>query len=71
MSRFAVFTVALLALVAIGSRPVHGRSLSESINSVCVCMPARAGLMMKSAMGKAKAQVRSAERSTLGATVGE
>jgi hypothetical protein len=71
MSRFAVFTVALFALVAIGSQPIHGRSLNESIKSMCVCMPARAGLIMKSAMGKAQAQVRSAELSTLKATVGE
>jgi hypothetical protein len=55
MSRFAVFTVALFALVSIGSQPRHGGSLSESINSLCVCMPTRAALVVKSAVAKTQA----------------
>jgi hypothetical protein len=59
MSRLALFTVALLVLVTIGSQPRHNGSLSESINSMCVCVPARAELMMKSAMVKTQAEVKS------------
>ncbi len=61
MSRFALFTVALFTIVLIGSQPRHGGSLNESLKSMCVCMPARAGLIMKSAIAKTQAQVRSAE----------
>jgi hypothetical protein len=71
MSRFALFTVALFALVLIGSQPRHGRSLSESLNSMCVCMPTRAGLIVKSAIARTQAEVRSAELSTMRATVGK
>ena len=56
MSRFALFTVALLVLVAIGSQPRYGGS---SLESMCVCVPTRAKLIMKSAI--VKAQARSAE----------
>ena len=71
MSRFALFTVALFALVAIGSQPRHGRSLSKSVNDMCVCIPTRAGLMMKTAVAKTQAQLRSAEVHTLRAAVSE
>ena len=56
MSRFALFTVALFVLVAIGSQPRHGGS---SLQSMCVCVPARAKLILKSAI--VKTQGRSAE----------
>jgi hypothetical protein len=68
MSRFALFTVALFALVAIGSQPRHGLRLNKDM---CVCIPTRAGLMMKSAVAKTQAQLRSAELHTLRATVAQ
>jgi hypothetical protein len=71
MSRFALFTVTLFALVAIGSQPRHGGSLSKSMKDVCVCIPTRAGLMMKSAVAKTQAQVRSTELHTLRAAVSQ
>jgi hypothetical protein len=56
MSRFALFTVALFVLVTVGSQSRHsGKSLQE----MCVCVPARAKLILNSAM--VKAQARSAE----------
>jgi hypothetical protein len=71
MSRFALFTVALFSIVAIGSQPRHGVSLNQSLKQMCVCLPTRAALMMKSAVGKTQAQVRSTELTTLKATVGQ
>jgi hypothetical protein len=56
MSRFALFTVALFVIVAIGSQSRHGGS---SLKSMCVCVPTRAKLIMKSAI--VKTQARSAE----------
>ena len=56
MSRFALFTVALFVLVAFGSQSRHGGS---SLKSMCVCVPTRAKLLLKSAI--VKAQARSAE----------
>jgi hypothetical protein len=56
MSRFALFSVALFVLVAIGSQSRHGGS---SLKSMCVCVPARAKLMLKSAI--VKTQSRAAE----------
>jgi hypothetical protein len=61
MSRLALFTVALFVLVAIGSQPRYGGS---SLKSMCVCVPTRAKLLMKSAIVKAQAQ--SAELFTAG-----
>jgi hypothetical protein len=61
MSRFALFTVALLVIVAIGSEPRH---VGSSLQSMCVCVPARAKLLMKSAI--VQAQARSAELVTAG-----
>ena len=54
-SRFALFTVALITIVAIGSQPRHGMSLSKSMKNMCVCVPARAGLMAKAALAKTQA----------------
>lgn len=71
MSRFALFTVALLILVGIGSQPRQGASLTKSLKSMCVCVPTRAGLIVKSAITKTQAQLRSAEVSTLRAAAGE
>jgi hypothetical protein len=61
MSRLALFTVAVLVLVAIGSQPRYGGS---SLKSMCVCVPTRAKLIMKSAI--VQAQARSAELFTAG-----
>lgn len=64
ISRFALFTVALIAIAAIASQPRHGvsltnsmhrTSLSKSMKDMCVCVPARAGLMAKAALTKAQA----------------
>jgi hypothetical protein len=55
MSRLALFTVALITIVAIGSQPRHGVSLSKSLKDLCVCMPGRAGLMKKAALAKTQA----------------
>jgi hypothetical protein len=56
MSRFALVAAALVVVVAIGSEHRQGGSLNKSLKSMCVCIPARAGLMMKSAMASTKAQ---------------
>jgi hypothetical protein len=55
MSRFALFSVALFVLVAIGSQSQHSGS---SLKSMCVCVPARAKLIMKSIV---KTQARTAQ----------
>jgi hypothetical protein len=70
MSRFGIFIACMIVLVAIGLQPRHGVSLSKSMNDVCVCMPARAGLLVKQAVAKAKAHARSAELATVNATAG-
>lgn len=62
MNRFALFTAAVLVIVAMGSQPGHTGSLTSSLKSMCVCVPARAGLILKSAI--AKTQARSAELAT-------
>ena len=57
-SRFALFTVALITIVAIAySQPRHG--LSRSLKNLCVCVPGRAGLIKKAAHAKAQAAVQS------------
>jgi hypothetical protein len=61
MSRLALFTVTLLFIVAIGSEP---RYEGSSLKSMCVCVPARAKLLVKSAI--VQAQARSAELLTAG-----
>jgi hypothetical protein len=55
MSRFALFTLALITIVAIGSQPRHSVSLSKSMKDMCVCVPARAGLMAQAALAKTQA----------------
>jgi hypothetical protein len=68
MSRFALFTLAMITILAIGSQPRHSVSLSKSMKDMCVCVPARAGLMAKAAL--AKTQAASMELLT-GTTVGQ
>ena len=58
MSRFALFTVALFVIVAIGSQS-QSRHGGSSLKSMCVCVPTRAKLILKSAI--VKTQARSAE----------
>ncbi|HUN82425.1 MAG TPA: hypothetical protein VMV81_13055 [Phycisphaerae bacterium] len=49
MRRFALFSTALLVLVIIGSVPWKAGGLNKSVNkSMCVCLPSRAALMIKS-----------------------
>jgi hypothetical protein len=71
MSRLTLFTVVLLVLVAIGAQPRQSGGLTKSLDSMCVCVPARAGLIMKSAIARTQAQVRSAELFTHRATVAQ
>ena len=61
MNRFALLAVALIIIVAIGSQPRHGGSPNKSM---CVCIPARAQLILKSAIAETRA--RSAELLTVG-----
>jgi hypothetical protein len=68
MSRLALFTVTLLAIVAIGSQS-RQVSASSSLKSMCVCVPTRAGLLVKSAIAKAQARVQSVELTTSRAAV--
>jgi hypothetical protein len=66
MRRFALLVAALIILVAIGSQPRRGWGLNKSI---CVCIPTRAGLILKSAI--ARTQARSTGLFTLRATVSQ
>jgi len=50
MRRFAVFAAVLLVVVIAGSQPWKANSSKESW---CVCLPSRAGLMLKSFANKA------------------
>ena len=60
MSRLALFTVTLLVIVAIGSQSgSQSRHGGSSLKSMCVCVPTRAKLILKSAI--VKTQARSAE----------
>lgn len=45
MRRFVLFSAALFILVAIGSQPSKGGAPK---NSVCVCLPTRARLILRS-----------------------
>jgi hypothetical protein len=53
MSRLALFTVAFIIIVAIGSQSRHDGGKK---NSICVCIPSRAGLLLKSAIVKTQTQ---------------
>ena len=69
MSRLTLFTICLIVIVAIGSQPRRGVSLSKSMNDMCVCMPTRAALLVKAAV--AKTHGRSTQVATLNATSGQ
>jgi hypothetical protein len=55
MSRFALFAVASITIVAIGSQPRFVANLSKSIKHMCVCVPGRAELIKKAALAKTQA----------------
>ncbi|QNI31246.1 hypothetical protein H7849_19450 [Alloacidobacterium dinghuense] len=73
MRRFAIFAAVLLVIVAIGSLPAQPRSTNSSgKDSFCVCLPSRAGLMLKSMMSRSSATTvhaasarQSAEKATI------
>lgn len=52
MDRFALFATALIIIVAISSQSRHAGGSNKSI---CVCVPARAGLIVKSAIARTQA----------------
>ena len=53
MSRFVLFVAAFIIIVGIGSQTSRG---SASMKSMCVCVPARAALIAKSAIARTQAQ---------------
>jgi hypothetical protein len=53
MRRFAIFVAVFLVIVAIGSQPRRGEAADKSI---CVCIPSRAGLILKSAIVRTQAR---------------
>ncbi|MBB5340726.1 hypothetical protein [Tunturiibacter gelidoferens] len=67
--RLAIFVAVLLVIVAIGSQPgrATGAGTNKSLNSMCVCVPSRAALFLKSAV--ARTQARSSARLTYTAAV--
>ena len=74
MNRLALFTVALLIVVAIGSESGKSGSLTKSMNSMCVCVPARAKVLLKSAMAKtqmAKTQSHSTAQASSNAVLSQ
>ncbi len=56
MWRLALFVTAFLLIVAIGSTPRHGGAATKAGNSLCVCIPSRAGLLLKSAIVRTQAR---------------
>jgi hypothetical protein len=51
-----LFTVVLIAIVAIGSQPQTRRGGShKSLADMCECVPTRAALILKSAIAKTQA----------------
>jgi hypothetical protein len=51
--RLAIFAAIFLVIVAIGAQP---RRVEASSQSICVCLPSRAGLLLKSAIVKTQAR---------------
>ena len=57
MSRLALFTVTLFVIVAIGSQSgSQSRHGGNSLKSMCVCVPTKAKLLVKSAIVQAQAR---------------
>jgi len=61
MRRLAIFAAVFLIIVAIGSTPRRGEAEAKSI---CVCIPSRAGLLLKSAIVKTQARTTALLTST-------
>ena len=57
-TRLAVFTLCLVALIAIAAiaSPRGKMASSESMNDFCACVPTKAALFVKSAIAKAHAK---------------
>jgi hypothetical protein len=55
MNRFALFAVALIMVAAIAFQPRHSVSHRKHMRDICVCVPARAGLIAKAALAKTQA----------------
>ena len=70
MNRLALFTAAVLVLVAIGSQPAQSVSLTKSINSMCRCVPARVALIFKKS-APAKTQARATAPTTTQAALSQ
>jgi hypothetical protein len=71
MHRFAIFAAVLIVIVGIGSQPWP---INESIKSMCVCVPTRAALILKSMTSKsatAKTQAQSSRQVAVSATVAQ
>jgi hypothetical protein len=55
--RLVLFIAVFLVIVAIGSRSQSQmRHSGKTLDSMCVCLPSRAGLILKSAIAKTQAQ---------------
>lgn len=61
MRRFAIFVAVFLVIVALGSQ---SRRAGATDKSICVCIPSRAGLLLKSALVKTQARSKAALAST-------
>jgi len=71
MRRFALFVAALIIIVGIGSQPWP---MDGAIKSMCVCVPARAGLILRSMTSRsamAKTHVSSVRRLAIRAIVAQ
>ena len=66
MRRFAFFAAALLIVVVVGSLPWNGRASKRSLNSMCVCLPSRAGLMLRSMTSSVSAFTRTSKPRSAG-----
>jgi hypothetical protein len=72
MRRFAIFAAVLVVIVGIGSQPWP--ISSGSMKSMCVCVPARAALILKSMTGKsavARAQTQVKRQLTVTASLAQ
>ena len=58
MRRFALFAATLLVVVVVGSQPWNGKGSKRSMNSMCVCLPSRAGLIVRSMTSSVSALTR-------------
>ena len=59
MRRFTVFAIVLFAVVLVGSQPWNG---SHPKRSMCVCLPSRAALILRSITGTSATSVSAMTR---------